>query len=166
MADEGFQELFLREYPNLVRELRLIVGPEAAEDVASDAFEQLCRLWAKVSRYERPGAWVRMVALRTATKVRRRSRKRSEVEAGWAAGRAVDRQVESDIDLVNVLGTLSVQQRAAVALHHVGGYSAREIGEFLECEEATVRTHLFRGRQKLAVLLRDPPEEVVDAGHG
>lgn len=73
MGDEsGYRHLFRVEYPRLVRELSVIIDADLAEDVAADAFEELLRKWSRIRDYERPGAWVRLVALRAAAKVRRR----------------------------------------------------------------------------------------------
>lgn len=161
MRDEGtFRALFEVEYPCLVRELRGIVGADRAEDVAADAFEQLARSWAKVREYERPGAWVRLVALRSAAKARRRDARRSSVEAGWRPSAFTP---PIDVDLQRALMALSFHQRAAVALHHLGGFTAGEIAPMLGCDEATVRTHMFRGRRRLAELLEDTATEVTCA---
>lgn len=165
MRDEpGYRALFEAEYPRLVRELRVIVADGAlAEDLAADAFEQLLRRWSKVREYERPGAWVRLVALRGASKAQRRRARRPAIEASWAP-RAGEPPV--DLDLKAALAQLTLHQRAAVVLHHLGGYSGRDVASMLGCEEVTVRTHLLRGRRRLAELLDDTTvEEVSDVDH-
>jgi RNA polymerase sigma-70 factor, ECF subfamily len=68
---ERFAEVFRAEYPGLVRELGLILGDRAlAEDVAAEDFVELWRSWDRVSGLDRPGAWVRRVALRKAGRAR------------------------------------------------------------------------------------------------
>lgn len=153
---EPFGALFVEEYPRLVAELTLVVGdPRLAEELAADAFEQLLRNWKRVSGYERPAAWVRHVALRGAGRARFRRGRRGEVEA---AACGVDRTSVGgrDLDLVAALRALSFMQRAAVVLHHMAGYTAAEVGEALGCSDGTVRTHLHRGRTRLAELLEEP----------
>ena len=51
-----------------------------AEDVTQEAFIQLLSHWKKVSRYERPDAWVRRVAIRLAVKMQKRERMRAVLE--------------------------------------------------------------------------------------
>ncbi|HEX2031074.1 MAG TPA: sigma factor, partial [Actinomycetota bacterium] len=64
-AGADFGWLFREEYPSIVRTAYLMLGDrEAAEDVAQEAFARLFARWGKVSRYDRPGAWVRRVAIR------------------------------------------------------------------------------------------------------
>lgn len=158
----GFRALFEVEYPRLVRELRLVVADAGlAEDLAADAFEQLLRRWPKIREYERPGAWVRLVALRAAGKARRRRARRPEVEAAWVPPAGVP---PLDLDLRDALAALSMPQRTAIVLHHLGGFPSSEIASILGCTDATVRTHLLRGRRRLAELLGEPElEEVADA---
>src|SRR5919106_2642087 len=74
VGDESsdFSWMFREEYPAVVRTAYLILGDRAAaEDVAQEAFIRLYARWAKISQYERPGAWVRRVAIRLAGKARR-----------------------------------------------------------------------------------------------
>ncbi|MGQ0434514.1 MAG: RNA polymerase sigma factor [Microthrixaceae bacterium] len=160
MKDEaGFTRLFMGEYPSLVRELTLIVGSRhVAEEVAADAFEQTLRQWKVVSSYERPGAWVRKVALRIAGRTGWRTRHRRLVERSALQPMAFERDPE--VDLLAALALLPMSQRTAVVLHHMAGFPAREIGEVLGCSEVTVRTHLHRGRARLGELLGDRQAEV------
>jgi len=160
---EGYVELFRAEYPGLVRELSLVLGDRAlAEDVAAEAFVDLWGRWGQVSGFDRPGAWVRRVSLRKASRARWRRRRCQVLEASLGPGETA---VESNIDLVRALGGLTETQRVAVVMHHLGGWPTAEIASVLGCAEVTVRSHLSRGRQRLAELLgeSDECEEVDDA---
>jgi RNA polymerase sigma-70 factor (ECF subfamily) len=152
---ERFAELFRAEYPGLVRELGLILGdPTVAEDVAAEGFVELWRKWDRVSGLDRPGAWVRRVALRKAGRARWRRRKRGLVEASFESPLPCGSGV--DVDLVRALAQLSEAQRTAVVMHHLGGWTTADIAVVLGCADVTVRSHLSRGRQRLAQLLGDP----------
>jgi RNA polymerase sigma-70 factor (ECF subfamily) len=52
---------------------------QRAEDITQDAFIQLYSHW-RVSRYERPGAWVRRVAIRLAVRHQNRERIRAVLD--------------------------------------------------------------------------------------
>ena len=52
------------------------------------------------------------------------------------------------------LGSLTVNQRAAVLLHDVEGFTSIEIGRMLGIAAATARVHVFNGRRRLRELLR------------
>ena len=58
------------------------------------------------------------------------------------------------------LHELPTLQRAVVILRHLEGLSTQEVGEILHCSEGTVKTHLFRGMQKLRKRLAYLQEEV------
>ncbi len=151
---ERFADLFRAQHPGLVRELTLILGDRGlAEDVAAEGFVELWRRWEQVSNFDRPGAWVRRVALRKAGRARWRRGRRRAVEASFSQqGTAGD----PDLDLVAALRQLSLAQRTAVVMHHLGGWSTADIAEVLGCADVTVRSHLSRGRKRLAGLLEGP----------
>jgi RNA polymerase sigma-70 factor (ECF subfamily) len=160
---ERFAKLFQAEYPGLVRELGLILGDRAlAEDVAGDGFVELWRQWDRVSTLDRPGAWVRQVALRKAGRARWRRGRRRHVEASFASSPPSGDGV--DLDLVRALAQLSEAQRTTVVMHHFGGWPTADIAVVLGCADVTVRSHLSRGRQRLAELLGGPNAVEVNDG--
>jgi RNA polymerase sigma-70 factor (ECF subfamily) len=67
--------------------------------------------------------------------------------------------------LLAALATLPPEQRAALVLVDMEGHSVAEAASMLECPEGTVKSRCSRGRERLAVLLRDrlgdgaPPRE-------
>jgi RNA polymerase sigma-70 factor, ECF subfamily len=160
-ADAEFTWLFRNEFPAVVRTAYLIVHDrQGAEDVAQQAFAQLLVHWRKVSKYERPEAWVRRVAIRLAARSVRRDRIRGilhqQVEPPAPAS-------SIDIDLVRALKALPPQQRAAVALFYFEDRPVQEIAGILGCSESTAKAHLFKARGKLAALLREDQGEALDA---
>ena len=50
---------------------------------------------------------------------------------------------------------LSSAQRNCFGLYYQGGWTAREIADFLEIKENTVRSHIRRARERLHTLLRE-----------
>jgi RNA polymerase sigma-70 factor (ECF subfamily) len=160
---ERFAELFRAEYPGLVRELGLILGDRAlAEDVAADGFVEVWRKWDRVSALDRPGAWVRRVALRKAGRARWRRGRRTQIEAAFESSPLGESGV--DLDLVRALAQLSEAQRTAVVMHHLAGWPTADIAVMLSCADVTVRSHLTRGRRRLAELLGGP--NAVEANDG
>jgi RNA polymerase sigma-70 factor (ECF subfamily) len=160
-ARNSFEDFFRDEYASIVRTLVPIVGAVAdAEAVAQDAFVKAMERWRRVRDYDRPGAWVRRVAIRDA--VRHASRQRRSPSVDLAPATPAD-DVAGRLDLHAALATLTARQRAAIVLHHLAGWPVAEVADALGCAEATVRVHLHRGRTALAVALRDEPDEVPDA---
>jgi RNA polymerase sigma-70 factor (ECF subfamily) len=158
-APEEFHWLFAREYPDIVWAANVILHDyPRAEEVAQDAFVKLLEHWSKVSRYDRPGAWVRQVAIRRAVKVARRESRLVSTDRAWPAseeGRPVD------LDLMNAVRQLAPQQRAIVASYYLEDRPASEIAEIVGCSVSTVSVHLHRARRRLAELLGEGAESHV-----
>jgi RNA polymerase sigma-70 factor (ECF subfamily) len=162
-VDPEFERLFCREFPALVRTAYGIVGDwEVARELAADGFVALLRHWSKVRSYDRPGAWLRRVVIRDATRVRRRSPKappspREHASDGSDGSDASDAMVVRAAVL-----QLPARQRAAVVLHYLDDLSVSEVAAVLGCTEGTVKTHLSRARHALAVALGELTGEELD----
>ncbi len=159
--DDGFDDLFRREFPSVMRSARLIVGDaELARDIAQDAFTKLFVHWTRVSAYEAPGAWVRRVALNGAMNAAAKARTRSSAEMSLTERITETSASGLDEDLAAALADLSPQQRAAVALFYLEDRPVADIAQLMGTTESTVKAHLQRGRQRLANALHP---EVPDA---
>jgi RNA polymerase sigma-70 factor (sigma-E family) len=158
-TDTAFDWLFRDEYPAIVRTAYLMLGDRAAaEDVAQEAFVRLYARWRRISRYERPGAWVRRVAIRLASRSLRAGRRTlvlAEVEGP-------DRQPPAgDLDLRRALLRLPAAQRAAVVLHYYEDLPVAEVAAILNCATSTAKVHLHRARKRLAQALGEEASDVV-----
>src|SRR4051794_39382461 len=122
-----------------------------AKEVTQDAFVALLRAWRKVSRYERPGAWVRRVAIRLAVRAVRRHEHRARGER-WAAEPAGPTS-SRDLDVWDAGRSLPARQRAAVVLFYFEDRPVVEVADMLGCSPQTARVHLFRARKRLSDLL-------------
>jgi RNA polymerase sigma-70 factor (ECF subfamily) len=128
--------------------------------VAQEALAAAQQAWATVSRYERPGAWVRRVALNRASNVRRRRGREVVALRRIGAGpEGVDDPTAGDEKLWRLVRELPEQQRHAVVLYYVEDRSVADVAEILQCSEGSVKTHLSRARTALARTLGHPEEE-------
>lgn len=149
------EQSLLSNRNRLLRNAYRIVGSADAEDVVQDALERAWRsasfranadLWPWLSRIGRNAAFdVLHRRARTTTSYELHR----DVESAEAA--ALRREVIAIIDLA--LGKLPPQQRRAIVLHDVEGYSSREIAQFDGIEHNTVRTRLFRARRAMRRVL-------------
>jgi RNA polymerase sigma factor (sigma-70 family) len=156
--EDEYAAFYLAEFPLVVRTSYLVVHDRyRAEEVAQEAFIQLLTHWSKVSRYEQPGAWVRRVAIRLATRSARRERLRPSLER---ESDPPDSATARDVDLLNAIKQLPTRQRAAVALFYFEDRPLSEVADILGCSNAAAKVHVFNARKRLAALLR---EEVSDA---
>lgn len=160
--DVGFERFFADEYAPVVFSVLSIVGDRAeAESISQEAFLKALLRWRRLRGYDKPGAWVRRVAIRDAVRAAERAARNTSIEGADIAEPA--RFVGGDDELDRALASLSPRQRACVVLRHVDGWGAGEIGETLGCSTSTVRVHLHRGLAALTRQLENrAKEETVD----
>lgn len=143
------EQLYTANYPRLVAELTVLCGSRAiAEDCAQETFTRLVLHWNKVSRYERPVAWLRTVGYRLAIDdARRRRRLRPMLDPELQGGAAPDdvrlREVwQAVLDLPPLHSEVLVRHAAL-------GLSDDEIAADLEVPLGTVKSRLSRARTAL-----------------
>ena len=61
---------------------------------------------------------------------------------------------EDKIDLQDALQKLPAEYRVIIHMYYYEGYKTKEISEILQIKEATVRTRLARGRERLRELVQ------------
>ena len=156
-ADLEYAWFFRAEFPMVLRTVFLILGDRGkAEDVTQEAFIQLLSHWKKISRYERPDAWVRRVAIRLAMKAQRRERMREVLERDTSGPQGPK---APDVDLANALRQLPLKQRTCVLLFYYEDRPIAEIVDILGISEGSVKVHLHRARERLAALLGEEVDE-------
>ena len=148
-----FDSMFAAEYAPVLRTLFLIChDTHLAQDVTQEAFVELLRHWDKVSRYERPGAWVRRVAIRKLMKTMRREVRRRELEVSLEPPATLE---PADVDVLRAVRALPLRQRTAVVLHYFEDLSLHDVAEVLDCSPSTAGVHLHRARARLGGLLQE-----------
>jgi RNA polymerase sigma-70 factor (ECF subfamily) len=155
----GFDEYFRADHARLVAfVVKLGHGLQDAEDVAAEAMTELYRQWDVVRQ---PGAWVRLVARRLASRRARREVERvvREELAGHVAPVAVE--FEDPRWLARVLDALGPREREVLVLT-LEGFTTGQIAEHLRIEAATVRSHLRRARRRLGPVLAGAEEGRAD----
>lgn len=150
-APLDYTSFFRQEFAPVLRTVELMLRDHGrAEELTQDAFLQLLKHWATVSRYERPDAWVRRVAIRLAVRSIRRDRLWQLVRGDLLPSEP-DRP--SRLDVAGAIGRLSGSQRAAIVLHYYEDRPTAEVAAILGCSESTARVHLHHARRRLAQLL-------------
>ena len=152
-ADEAYTRLFDAEYAHVRRTIHVLLGnAAAAEDITQDAFVQALLHWSKVSRYDRPDAWVRRVAIRLAVRHLKRERRRHVLESATEPAHDIDASAP-DPDLTDAIHDLPPKQRAVLVLFYFEDRPMKEIAQLLGMSESTGFVHLHRARTRLGHLL-------------
>jgi RNA polymerase sigma-70 factor (ECF subfamily) len=157
---DEFEWLFVTQYRSIVWSAYVVLPDYAkAEEIAQDAFVRLLENWKKVSRYDRPGAWVRRVAIRLAARAAKREAKGAVTTLNW---QEPPHPESVDLHLMDAIRQLPPRQRAVIALFYMEDLPVSEVADILGCSEATVSVHLHRARHRLAELLGEEVESNVN----
>jgi RNA polymerase sigma-70 factor (ECF subfamily) len=139
--------------------LRTLRDPEEAADAVQDAFISAFRAAGKFRAESAVTTWLhRIVVNACLDRIRRRQARPTSPlpeegpgEPAVQGDQYADRELAMDIE--QALGTLPADQRAAIVLVDVEGYSVADAAVALAVAEGTIKSRCARGRAKLAVLL-------------
>ena len=146
----------VRRHQSQVRNFlrKLCRDRELADDLAQDSF---LHAWEKLHTYAGHGSfigWLLKVAYTTFLQSKRKSSRYDDIlekmghlaEAGGST-HTVESVELSDLD--RFLAVLTEEERAVMILSYACGLSHREIGDAAEMPIGTVKSIIFRGKQKI-----------------
>ena len=124
-----------------------------ADDVVQDTLVALHGCDARFMSDDHAKRWLIRVAINKCKDLLRRPWRRVEPIDDYENALAFD--APQDEDLFRSVMALDPKYRAPLLLYYREGYSIREIAQLTGKPEATVGTHLARGRKKLKTLLTE-----------
>jgi RNA polymerase sigma factor (sigma-70 family) len=151
----AFGELVRRHQSHVRNFLRkLCRDPTLADDLAQDAF---MHAWDKLHTFSGHGTfigWLLKVAYTTFLQSKRKSKRYARVleEAEYAAkteSRPVTRESDEMPDLDKLLAVLTEEERAIMIMSYACGLSHREIGEATAQPVGTIKSIIFRSKDKI-----------------
>jgi RNA polymerase sigma-70 factor (ECF subfamily) len=151
----AFGELVRRHQSHVRNFLRKLCGDYTlADDLAQDCF---MHAWDKLQTYSGRGSfigWVLKVAYTTFLQSKRKSKRYTEILE--SAGHVADQESRSKVmpsdeitDLDKFLAVLDDEERAIMVMSYACGLSHREIGVATEMPVGTVKSIIFRGKEKI-----------------
>ena len=148
----AFEAFFRQHQRDIFGYLWRLTGDEqAAYDLSQETFVRAWQHFDRIVSYERPGAWLFRVATNLALTHLRRASALVGAAQPFSAGLDPSvsdpswRLAESDAIRATLLA-LPPQQRAALALREVYGFSCAEVAEALGVSLAAAKMTLSRGR--------------------
>lgn len=145
----SFEELFEAEHRRLFGALSLIThDPHEAEDIGQEAFVRVLEQWDRVGSMVDPVGYLYRVAMNVFRSRYRRARVAARRIISHAARDEISEVDERDA-VQRMLGELNPQQRAALVLTSLLGYSSDEAGTVLGIRGSTVRVLTTRARATL-----------------
>jgi RNA polymerase sigma-70 factor, ECF subfamily len=153
MEGLSFEDWYRAEHPRVLGIVAALTGRrDLAIDATDEAFVRAWARWGRVAKMDAPGAWTVKVALNLVRRTRRRATSAPTLHTS-------DPVPASDPELWTLVRALPQQQRTAVVLRHVGGFSHAEIAEAMGVREGTVGSTLHAAHKRLRDLLAATEEE-------
>ncbi len=161
-ATDSIQADFTHFYRDEFASLAVVAGTVAGnrsvgEDIAQEALAKADQQWAKVSALDKPGAWVRRVAINLA--IGRKRRSATEAKALLKLGPTVSQAAETrrgDPAIWAAVDELAPKQRAVIALHYLEDRPVAQIAEILDISVSAATSNLHKARANLAAALGEP----------
>ncbi len=163
---------------------RLTGTRDRSEDLVQETVVKIYARQHELAALQRPGAWLAKVLYNLFVDQRRRE-KRSPVsligDLGGESAQVINldafpssqASLEQDIDqgqfmhkLANALKQLSEDQRIALMLYEVEGYSLPEIEQITEVPVGTLKSRLHRARNQLKTLFDQGTEDALTSCKG
>jgi RNA polymerase sigma factor (sigma-70 family) len=139
-AEEAFTDFVRQNEPKLRIALIAAYGAERGREATAEALAYAWEHWKRIRDMERPVGYLYRVG---------QSRSRPRLRPGPQQMQVTNRDPWVEPLLPVALRRLSRKQRMAVVLVHGYGWTQREAADVISTSEATVRTHLRRGLEKL-----------------
>lgn len=151
----AFGELVRRHQSHVRNFLRKLSGDYTlADDLAQDCF---MHAWDKLQTYSGHGSfigWLLKVAYTTFLQSKRKSKRYAEIleSAGHVAdleSSSTNTSADELTDLDKFLAILTEEERAIMVMSYACGLSHREIGDATDMPVGTVKSVIFRGKEKI-----------------
>jgi RNA polymerase sigma-70 factor (ECF subfamily) len=139
--DELYDELAVRIF-NYAR--TIVQGREVAEDVTHDVFLRMHHMAARLAGMANPAAYIMVMARNLAYDHLRRAKRNDGEEV---AERAISPAPYSV--LPDAMSGLPAAQRETVYLHHICGFTQREVARIMQVPLVTVKWRCGRAKKHL-----------------
>jgi RNA polymerase sigma-70 factor (ECF subfamily) len=160
----SYGELYERYESKLYNYAYRIAGnPDDARDAMQEALATVWKRWERIQHHPNPQALVLKICINAACDMLRRRIRLSQHEASQpqnveptdpspSANEELARQ-ELKSEIMNAIGQLPANQAEAILMRFVQELPYEAIASAMGCREATVRTHIARGRSRLCQIL-------------
>ena len=125
-----------------------------SDDLAQDTF---LKAWLNISQFRGAAnfsTWLYRIAYNVFYDYTRSHKITEQIDQAVALRQANSGDTALKLDLQQALSILSPAERSCITLQMMEGLPIDKISEVTEMAEGTVKSHLSRGKQKLAMFLR------------
>ncbi len=162
--NDSFREFVAGHQQELMRTAYLLTGDaHQAEDLLQSVLLKVLRRWSRLSRVERPEAYVRKALLNQHISWRRQ-RGRTELPTADPPDRPYSSEDPTIVRLVmrRALMRLPPRQRAVIVLRYYEDRTERETAELLNCSIGTVKSQAHYALARLRELAPELAPKLAD----
>ncbi|MFP2995053.1 RNA polymerase sigma factor [Spongiivirga sp. MCCC 1A20706] len=133
---------------------------ESAKDIAQDSWQSIIKNISRLQNTDQFGSWALTITTRKAIDYCKRNNKWNNNYSfeGLPDDELKQEEINTDDNLIKVkkgLAQLSTDKRQILTLFYLEAYSILEISYMLKIPVATIKTRLFRAREKLKSILKN-----------
>jgi RNA polymerase sigma-70 factor, ECF subfamily len=150
----SFEGFVTNSQARLFGSLCLMTGSRhEAEEIAQEAYVRVLERWEQVQRLGDPTGYLFVTAMNVFRKRLRRAGIGLRRSIGMAPSQDAFGAVEDRAVILGALGQLPMDQRAALVVTALLGYSSEEAGRMLGARPSTIRARATRARAALRELI-------------
>ena len=151
---EAFTEIILSIRNELYKVAKTrIINENDIDDIIQETMIEAYKSIKKLRDLKKLKMWVIKILINKCNKFYKRKSKKDisleETNINNIIARNNNEDIENDMNFYSLIRNLKYDERIVILLYYMEGYSVEEISEMIKMNKNTVKTNLYRARQKI-----------------
>lgn len=151
---EAFTEIILSIRNELYKIAKTrIINENDIDDIIQETMIEAYKSIKKLRNLKKLKMWVIKILINKCNKFYKRKSKKDisleETNINNIIARNNNEDIENDMNFYSLIRNLKYDERIVILLYYMEGYSVEEISEMIKMNKNTVKTNLYRARQKI-----------------
>ncbi len=151
---EAFTEIILSIRNELYKVAKTrIINENDIDDIIQETMIEAYKSIKQLRDLKKLKMWVIKILINKCNKFYKRKSKKDisleETNINSIIARNNNEDVENDMNFYSLIKNLKYDERIVILLYYMEGYSVEEISEIIKMNKNTVKTNLYRARQKI-----------------
>ena len=151
---EAFTEIILSIRNELYKIAKTrIINENDIDDIIQETMIEVYKSIKQLRDLKKLKMWVIKILINKCNKFYKRKSKKDisleETNINSIIARNNNEDVENDMNFYSLIKNLKYDERIVILLYYMEGYSVEEISEIIKMNKNTVKTNLYRARQKI-----------------
>lgn len=151
---EAFTEIILSIRNELYKVAKTrIINENDIDDIIQETMIEAYKSIKQLRDLKKLKMWVIKILINKCNKFYKRKSKKDisleETNINSIIARNNNEDIENDMNFYSLIKNLKYDERIVILLYYMEGYSVEEISEIIKMNKNTVKTNLYRARQKI-----------------